>query len=193
MLNAQRLDADQAVLVVIDLQAKLLPLIQRHNDVIFAAQQLLRGARIFELPVLATEQYPRGLGPTVPPVANLLAGFEEPILAKQTMSACGDEQVRAALRRIDRPQVVLCGIETHVCVQQTAMDLVSMDYRVFVCADACGSRRDLDGQWALSRMQQAGAVVTTSESVLFELCERCGTPRFKELLELIKASDARPG
>ena len=191
MLNAARLDVDQAMLLVIDLQEKLLPAIKKHDDVLFQAQQLLRGAAIFELPVLATEQYPQGIGPTVPPVAELLAEREAAVLAKEAFSVCGDEAVRQALRRIDRPQVILCGIEAHVCVLQTALDLVSMDYRVFVCADAVGSQRKLDWKWSLSRMQQAGATVTTTEAALFELAERCNTPRFKRLLELIKASRAR--
>ena len=191
MLNALRLDADQAMLLVIDVQTSLLPSIVDHEEVVFEIQQLLRGARIFDLPVLATEQYPQGIGPTVPQVAELLAGFDEPVIEKDTFSACGADRVRTALRRIDRPQVILCGIEAHVCVLQTALDLVSMDHRVYVCADAVGSRRRLDCQWSLRRMQQAGAVVTTTESVLFEVCERCGTARFKQLLELIKASDAR--
>ena len=191
MLNALRLDADQAMLLVIDVQTSLLPSIVDHEEVVFEIQQLLRGARIFDLPVLATEQYPRAIGPTVPRLAELLAGFDEPVIEKDTFSACGADRVRTALRRIDRPQVILCGIEAHVCVLQTALDLVSMDHRVYVCADAVGSRRRLDCKWSLRRMQQAGAVVTTTESVLFEVCERCGTARFKQLLELIKASDAR--
>ena len=191
MLNALRLDADLAMLLVIDVQAKLLPAIQDRDDVSFNVQQLLRGSRVFELPVLATEQYPKGIGPTVPPVAELLARREATVIEKSTFSACGDEQLREALRRIDRPEVILCGIEAHVCVLQSALDLVSMDHRVYVCADAVGSRRRLDRQWGLSRMQQAGVAVTTTEAVLFELCERCGTPRFKELLDLIKAADAR--
>jgi len=191
MLNALRLDADQAMLLVIDVQSKLLPLIEGRQEVTFQIQQLLRGVRIFDLPVLATEQYPEGIGSTVPPVAELLTGSSAPVLEKDAFSACGDDQVREALRRIDRPQVIVCGIEAHVCVLQTTLDLVSMDHRVYICADAVGSRRRLDWQWGLSRMQQAGAVVTTTESALFELCERCRTARFKQLLGLIKASDAR--
>jgi isochorismate hydrolase len=193
MLNPSRLDADQAMLLIIDMQAKLLPLIDDDQEVAFQTEQLLRGAGIFNLPVLATEQYPQGIGSTVASVAELLAGVEATVLEKDAFSACGDDQVRGALRRIDRPQVIVCGIEAHVCVLQTALDLVSMDHGVFVCADAIGSRRRLDWEWGLARMQQAGAAVTTTEAVLFELCERCRSDRFKQLLELIKASDARRG
>ncbi len=186
MLNAARVAADQAMVLVIDVQAKLLPLIEDHQEVSAGVQRLLHGAAIFETPVLATEQYPSGIGSTVGPVAKLLAELDATVLAKSTFSCCGDEQVRQALRTVDRPQVLVCGIEAHVCVQQTVLDLLSLDYQVFVCADAVGSRRGLDLDLGLARMQQAGAVVTTVESVLFELCEACDSPRFKRLLELVK-------
>jgi isochorismate hydrolase len=88
--------------------------------------------------------------------------------------------------KIDRPQVIITGIETHVCVQQTALDLVSRDFDVFVCADAVGARAKLDHATGLERMRHAGVIVTTTESVLFELCGRCDAPRFKAMLEIIK-------
>ena len=91
---------------------------------------------------------------------------------------------------MDRPQVILMGIEAHVCVQQTALDLCAMDYHVFVCADAVGSGRRLDFKCALHRMRQAGAFITTVESVLFELCRRCDTRDFKKMLDIIKTAPA---
>jgi len=191
VLNALRLDADLAMLLVIDVQAKLLPAIDHHVEVCFNIGQLVRAAGIFRLPVLATEQYPKGIGATVPDVAELLAAAKAAVLEKAAFSACGDEGVRRELRRIDRPEVILCGIEAHVCVLQTALDLAALGHRVYVCADAVGSRREPDWMWGLRRMEQAGVVVATTEAVLFELCERCDTPRFKELLGLIKAGDAR--
>lgn len=187
MLNALRLDADRAMVLVIDVQEKLLPLIEDHVEVLAAVGHLLRGVGIFKLPVLATEQYPQGIGSTVEPVAGLLSALEAPVLNKSTFSCCGDEPFREALRQVDRPQVILCGIEGHVCVLQTTLDLLAMDYQVFVCADAVGSRRGLDLDLGLSRMQQFGAAVTTVEAVLFELCERCDSPAFKQLLEIIKS------
>lgn len=189
MLNALRLDADRAMLLVIDVQTRLLPAIDAHEAVVAGIRQLLRTARLFELPVLATEQYPKGIGPTEASVVELLGQADAPVLKKSTFSACDDEGVRQALRRIDRPQVLLCGIEAHVCVQQTALDLISMDHQVYVCADAVGSRRRLDRDVSLERVRQAGAIITTSESVLFELCVECRSARFKKLLELVKAAD----
>ena len=187
MFNPSRLDRDRAMVLVIDLQARLLPRIEANKEVTAAVQQLLCGAEIFSVPVLASEQNPSGVGPTIEPVADLLGKVDAPVLEKTTLSCCGDEGLREALRHIDRPQIIVCGIEAHVCVQQTVLDLLAMDYQVYVCADAVGSRRGLDLDPGLSRMQQAGAVVTTVEAVLFELGERYDSPQFRQLLELIKS------
>lgn len=187
MLNAMRLDVDRAMVLVIDLQESLLPLIDCHQEIVESARFLLRGCSVFELPTLATEQYPKGIGPTHESIKTELDRIEAPVLEKLTFSSCGDEGIRSKLRDVDREQIIVTGIETHVCVQQTTLDLLSMDYSVYVCADAVGSRTGLDHETALDRMRQAGAVVTTTESVLFELCERSGTPRFKAMLELIKS------
>lgn len=188
MLRANQLDVDRAFVLVIDLQEKLLPLIAHHERIVEAARKLLEGMRTFNLPVLATEQYPKGLGRTHAPVRVFLRAHNAPTLEKPTFSACGEPAVREAILAIDRPQVVVIGIEAHVCVQQTVLDLVTMDYDVFVCADGIGSRRHLDYDLALHRMQQDGAFVTTVEAVLFELCNRCDTKQFKAMLEVIKAS-----
>jgi len=189
MLNPARIDADRAMVLVIDVQTKLLPLIEDRELVEAAIGQLLAGASLFETPVLATEQYPKGIGPTTASVGALLTSLDAPILEKSTFSCCGDEAFRQACRRIDRPQIVVCGIEAHVCVQQTTLDLLSLGHQVFVCGDAVGSRRGLDLDLGLARMQQAGGVITTVESVLFELCEACDVPKFKPMLEIIKQQE----
>ena len=189
MLNALRLDADRAMLLVIDVQAKLLPYIDGVEEMLAAVVQLIRGARIFELPALATVQYTKGLGATHAAVERLLGEFGIDTLEKASFSTCGDEAVRERLRRIDRPQIVITGIEAHVCVQQSVLDLVSMGYQVFVCADAVGSRRSLDRETALVRMRACGAAVTTVESALFELCTDSGTERFKRLLDVVKVQE----
>jgi len=190
MLSAAKLDPDLAMLLVIDLQTKLLPLIPHADDILAATAKLVRGAAIFDVPVLATVQYTRGLGPMHDTVASALMEVRARTLEKAAFSGCGDDAVRAELDRIDRPQIIIAGIETHVCVQQTVIDLLAMGYRTYVCADCVGSRHDLDLDIALSRMQNGGATVTTSEAVLFELCGQSGTPKFKQLLDLIKSSDA---
>lgn len=186
MLNAKMLDADRAMLLVIDVQSKLLPHITGAQDVLAAMVQLIRGSRVFDLPALATVQYVQGLGPSHAAIAGLVSEYGIEILEKAAFSTCGDEPVREALRRIDRPQVIVAGIEAHVCVQQSVLDLASMDYQVFVCADAVGSRRPFDRDTALARMGAAGATVTTVEAALFELCQVSGTDRFKQLLSVVK-------
>ncbi|MEK6677240.1 MAG: hydrolase [Planctomycetota bacterium] len=193
MIRANQLDRDRACVLVIDLQEKLLPLIRGHEQIISAATELLEGLRVFNLPILATEQYPKGLGHTHPSILACIqstpqsAIHQATILEKATFSACGHHPVREALQTIDRPQVILTGIETHVCVQQTALDLRTMDYDVFLCADACGSRGRRDEETALDRLRHEGVIVTTVESVLFELCNRCDTSSFKAMIEVIKA------
>lgn len=188
MRRANQLHTGRAFVLVIDIQEKLTPLVQEPKVLVAAARKLLDGVRVFELPVVATEQYPTGLGRTVEPVAACLETAAATVLEKPTFSAWAHPPVREAILAQDRSQVLMIGIETHVCVQQTTLDLISRDYDVFVCADAVSSRGRNDHDCALSRMRQEGAFVTTVESVLFELCDRCDTPQFKAMLEVIKGT-----
>lgn len=190
--RANRLEPDRSITVVIDVQQKLLPLIRGADGIVRAAARLLDASRIFQVPVLATEQYPAGIGPTDAAIRAALTRAGAEVLEKTAFSACGDDGIRRALRHADRPQVVLAGIETHVCIQQTALDLRAMDYDVFVCADAVGSRSELDQAVALERMRQEGVYVTTVESAMFEWCRECGTDRFKTMLALVKTGSS-PG
>jgi nicotinamidase-related amidase len=180
------------MLLVVDFQERLLPFIRQREQILEAATLLIRGAAIFELPILATEQYPKGIGSTDSALAREIERAGGCVMEKMAFSSCGESALRDELRRIDRDQVIVCGIEAHVCVQQTALDLVTMDYHTAVCADAIGSRSPVDYSVALERMRQMGAAVTTVESVLFELCTECGTPRFKKMIELIKARISEP-
>jgi len=186
VLRPDQLDIERAMVLVIDVQEKLLPSIVGSEGVVAAWRKLLDGAGLFELPVLVTEQYPKGLGPTHATIRAVLPRSRANVLEKPTFSAWADANVREALLALDRPQIIITGIETHVCVQQTALDLRSRDYDMFVCADATGSRGRIDHEIALDRMRQAGVLVTTVESLLFELCQRCDAARFKAMLEVIK-------
>ena len=132
MIRANQLDVDHALVLVIDLQAQLLPAIGRHGAIVTATCKLLEGTSVFSLPVLATEQYPKGIGRTVPEIRRRLKALDAHVFEKNTFSACDDPNISEAMRRIDRPQVILAGIEAHVCVQQTALDLRTMDHDVFV-------------------------------------------------------------
>jgi nicotinamidase-related amidase len=134
------------------------------------------------MPVQCTEQYPRGLGPTVPELARRLP--ERP--DKVAFSSCAVPAVVETFRRQARPKVVLCGIETHVCVLHSALDLLALDFRVWVAVDAVGSRYRIDHDVALRRLEQAGAVLTTTETCLFEWVGGAGHPQFKAISTLVQ-------
>jgi isochorismate hydrolase len=188
MMRADQLDAGRALLLVVDMQEKLMPLIIDQQRVIASACKMIRGIRVLNIPVIATEQYPRGIGATIAPIRDVLAGYTAQTLEKPTFSAWADRKIRDEIIALDRPQVLIVGVETHVCVQQTALDLASRDYDVFVCVDAVGSRGRMDYESALHRMRQNGVVVTTVESALLELCQSSASPHFKAFLEIIKSS-----
>jgi nicotinamidase-related amidase len=180
-----KLSVDSALLLIIDLQERLLPAIHDADAISQACQLMIRAAGIVGLPMILTEQYPKGLGTTVKPITDLLEPAGVKPISKVLFSGYTPE-VRAVLEAGGREQIVVVGIESHVCVQQTVLDLLTVDYRVWVCADAVGSRRPVDREMALHRMRQAGAVVTTTESAIFELLRQAGTDLFKKMLPILK-------
>ena len=169
-------------LLVIDVQEKLLPAIADGPRVVWNIRRLIDAAKILGLPVAATEQYPRGLGPTVAPLGERLGT----IPAKLTFSAGGCGQLFDNLRGRKIYKILVCGIEAHVCVAQTAHDLLADGWQVFVAVDAVGSRFEIDRDTALRRMDSAGATLTTTEAAMFEWCEAAGTPEFKEISRLAR-------
>jgi nicotinamidase-related amidase len=187
MRLTQRLTAKHAALLVVDMQDKLLNLIPGHETVIANAASLVRGAKILGVPAWATEQYPRGLGPTTSAIAALIP--ERP--AKTTFHCCAVPQLLEQLYGRHVRHVTLVGIETHVCVAQTALELLDLSFHVQVAADAVASRHKVDWEFALRRLERAGAVVSTTESVLFEWTETADRPEFKAISELIKEMDKR--
>jgi nicotinamidase-related amidase len=167
---------DRAALVVVDVQ-EAFRVYSSFAAVAESCAKLLAGARILGLPTVVTEQYPKGLGHTAPEI-----GLEdERPLEKTVFSAARAEGFDLA----GREQVIVCGIETHVCVSQTVHDLLGSGVEVHVPADAVGSRHELDYERGLERLERAGAVVSTVEAALFELLERAGTPEFKAVQKLI--------
>lgn len=176
--------ADRSVLVVIDLQEKLAPAIAGVDDVLDKAGRLIRAAGILGVPMLATEQYPRGLGPTVPAIKALLPA--DSIIDKIHFSAAAEPIFQDRLIALDRPEAVVLGTEAHVCVQQTVLGLVERGMACRVVADACGSRDPADHAAACARMARAGVDIVTAEMVLFEWLGRAGTPTFRDILPLIK-------
>lgn len=148
------------------------------------AVRLIKGAGILRVPVFGTEQYRKGLGPTVRGVATAL-GSVTPI-EKVAFSACGAAGLMAALKANNVADIILCGIEAHVCVSQTCLDLLDEDYRVFVVADAVSSRTPENYRIGLERMRDAGAIIASTEMSLFELLQQAGTEEFKQILPLVK-------
>jgi len=173
--------AEGAVLLLIDLQERLMPAIDDNKTVLARAVRLAEAARLLEVPVRATQQYPAGLGPTVAE----LAGYPQAVLAKTTFSAAGDPGF-AALLPAGANEIVVAGVEAHVCVLQTVLGMLGSGHRVLVAADATGSRDLADREAALARARQAGAQIVTSEMVLFEWLRDARHPRFREVQKLLK-------
>ncbi len=179
-MSAGPLERERAALVVVDVQEAFRPAVEGFEDVARATATLVQGAQALGVPVVVTEQYPRGLGETVPEVAAHLEGV--PRLPKTVFSAAQAD----GFGLDGRDQVLLCGIETHVCVNQTALDLLGRGLAVHVAADAVASRTAANRATGLHRMEQAGATLTSVEMALFELLGRAGTDEFKTVQGLIR-------
>ncbi len=171
-------------LIAIDFQERLAPVISGREEILRKAALLLRAAARLEVPVLLTEQYPKGLGPTLPEIAQLAPQAET--LEKAAFSALAEPGIEARWRALDRRQAVLLGTEAHVCVLQTGLDILKHGGDLFVVADAVGSRGPADARAALGRLEQAGATIVTAEMVVFEWLRRAGTQAFRDLLPFIK-------
>jgi nicotinamidase-related amidase len=183
-MQSRRVDRKRAALVVIDLQQKLLPAIYQKERVLENSLRLIRGATLLGVKVLATEQYPRGLGATAPEIASAIPGFSP--AEKLAFSACGAEPLMDSLRTSGTRDLILCGIEAHVCVSQSCLDFLDAGFRVLVAGDATSSRTPENHACGLERMRQAGAILVSTEMILFELLQGAGTEEFKKLLPLIK-------
>jgi nicotinamidase-related amidase len=180
--SPELMSADDTGLLVIDVQTKLIGLIPDHARIVWNIRRLLDGAKALGVAAAATEQYPQGLGKTVPELAERLGDIPDKLCF--TCGACPEIFRQWDERGITR--VLATGIEAHVCVQQTVLDLIASGRRVYVAVDAVGSRHQIDYEIALRRMESAGATLTTTEAALFEWCQRSGTPQFKEISRLVK-------
>ncbi len=186
MRSPELMNRGDTGLLVIDVQTKLMDKMAERDSVVANIARLVEGAKILGIPVQATEQYPKGIGPTVPELIDRLPNRPE----KLTFSCCGLPEVAEQFRSRGVHKILLAGIEAHVCVQQTALDLLAQGFRVYVAADAVASRKDLDRDLGLRRVERAGAVLTTTESALFEWTERAGTPEFKLISKLVISTDS---
>ena len=178
------LDIRNCCLVVIDVQGKLAQSMTDKESLFKNIRILIQGAKILEIPILWCQQVPESLGPTVPEIAELLTG-QEPI-DKASFSCWSQEEFADLLNVLDREQVLLCGIETHVCVYQTAMDLMEEGLDVTVVADAVSSRTEQNRETALDRLSAEGASISSTEMVLFELIKTARHPQFRDIARLVK-------
>ena len=179
------MNVDDTAILVIDAQEKLMPLLQNQDEIQHNIIKLLRGAKALGVTRAATEQYPRGLGTTVEPIKNELEPNDFSPIAEKTMFSIRQcEELLTKLSKSGVQNLLLCGIETHICITQSALDLMSLGFRTFICADAVGSRNTLDHQLGINRMESCGAVITTTEAAIFELCMNSKNQAFKTISKL---------
>jgi nicotinamidase-related amidase len=177
------LSVEDAVLMVIDMQGNLYESMQDKQFLSGNVQKLIRGMQVFGIPVIVTEQIPEKLGPTIAPVAALLPGAPIP---KADFGCCDEQKIMKALKAADSRQVLICGIEAHVCVYQTTVDLLRIGYEVHLVADAVSSRTVTNREIGIEKMRDEGALLTSTEMVLFELCRTARDPKFREILKIVK-------
>lgn len=179
-----RFDPNHSIGLVIDIQERLFPHIHQHDEMARRASILIRGLRTLEVPILVTQQYTKGLGATIAPISEALGSYEP--IEKMTFSALANAQCEGQLLTSSRHNVIICGIEAHVCVLQSVLDLKHTGQNVYVVEDAISSRSANDKAVAIERMREVGAIITTTESVLFELLHTCESPNFKAISALVK-------
>ena len=178
------LTTENTVLIAIDIQEKLTRVMHDKEYFLENLKKLIQGAQVLDIPIIFTEQNPQGLGPTVAEVASLVPDLQP--IAKLSFSCCGEARVARELTTLNRKQVLLAGIETHVCVYQTTLDLLSQGYQVQIVADAVASRTAENKDIGLERMKSEGASLTSTETVLFELLRVAEGTKFKEISKIVK-------
>jgi len=177
------LSTDNTVLLVVDIQTRLLPSIHNHEKLAQKTTACITGCKLLGIPIIVLQQYTKGLGETIPALQAALGDFKP--IEKITFSAYQTKEFADNLKHHDKKNVIITGIEAHICVQMTALELLTAGYNVYVAADCIGSRKETDQQYAEHRMRQAGAVITTLESILFELLVKADHPMRKEITKLI--------
>lgn len=180
--SPELMNAGETALLVVDVQEKLLDVIPRRGEIVWNIRRLLDAASALGVPTAATEQYPERLGATVPEIRQRLGNIPD----KLSFSACACGSIFEAWRAAGMYRVLVTGVETHVCVQQTVLDLLADSWMVYVAVDAVGARRDIDHETALRRLESAGVILTSTEATMFEWCRVAGSPEFKKISALAK-------
>jgi len=191
MMNRFTLTREKTGLFIIDVQEKLFPLVERSYEVLYKLTQLIKGFQILKMPIVVTEQYPQGLGTTVLPVKNIL-GEGQVFLSKTSFSSLGNEDIKNNILERAEDCWVLAGVEAHVCVLQTAKDLLNAGKKVIILNDAISSRSIFDYSSAIAEMRDFGARISTTETVLFEILADSKALGFKEISQLVRCSSEKP-
>ena len=184
-LSSRLLSVDTSVLLVVDIQEKFIPVIQDCDRLFSKTETLMKAAKLLNVPVLVSEQYPVGLGQTAPSLKACLPD-DAIYYAKTTFGCLATPALNEAIAKLGRPQIIVCGFETHVCVNQTVHQLLEQGFQVHLVEDAIASRVEENREIALRKMEQSGAIPSSVEMVLFELLRDAKHPEFKTLLSLIK-------
>jgi nicotinamidase-related amidase len=179
-----RILKDRSAALIIDIQERLYPFIYENDKLTKNVSKLIEGLKIIGIPIFVTEQYVKGLGPTIEPVAALLGNH--PRIEKMSFSCCDEPRVMEGIAVTGKENIIIAGIESHVCVLQTVIDLNRNGYHPIVVEDCVSSRNENDKKIAIERMRQEGAIITTSESILFELLRYSGTEQFRGISRLVK-------
>jgi hypothetical protein len=179
-----RIKKENTIGVVIDIQSRLYPLIHDHETVTKNNRILIKGLQVMNIPLVVTQQYTKGLGETIPEIKEVLGEFKP--IEKTAFSCCDEPRFNEDLALASKMYVVITGIETHVCVMQTVVDLIGQGYIPVVVEDCVGSRKTTDKITALNRMRHEGAIITSYESILFELLRYSGTDEFRQISALVK-------
>ena len=178
------LDRNNSLLLIVDIQEKLAAVMSHRQKVVDNTVHLIELSKMLNIPVVITEQYPKGIGPTVKEIREAVPEYEP--LIKMTFDCCGHDGFSDRITSFNRKQIILTGMETHICVLQTCLSLLKQSYPVHLVSDAVCSRKKHDFKTGKAFMHDAGAVVTTTETVLFQLLEEAGTPEFKSISKRIK-------
>ncbi|GIW22234.1 MAG: hydrolase [Candidatus Sericytochromatia bacterium] len=180
-----RIKSEDSLLLIIDIQEKLFPHISNNKILLENVIKLIKGIKILKLPILITEQYTKGLGFTLDEIKQEL-DLEYKPFEKMAFSCCKEDIFFQKLKDLNKKNIVICGIETHVCVLQTCIDLLENGFNPIIVEDCVSSRKENDKKIAINRMNNEGSLITTYESILLELCVKSGTDIFKSISKIIK-------
>ena len=183
-MNIKNLSVQDSALVVVDIQERIIPKIFDQQTVVSNTVTLIKSAEILNIPIIVTEQYPKGLGSTIPEIKDLIVPWQP--IGKICFSCFGNSDFSRKLKELKRDNLILCGIESHVCITQTALEGLKSNYSVFFVKDAISSRTENNRETGFERMAQAGAIPVSTEMVMFELLREAGTDNFKQIVGMIK-------